>query len=132
MNRELLRRIRAARVSLGVTVAIGLIAPAATIAQLVLLSKVVERVFLGGQDLMEVRDLLVLLLGASFLRSGLLWAREVSAQRGAVRVKTELRERLFAHVLRLGPSYTRGERTGELTTTATEGFLRRSSAYSFP
>jgi ATP-binding cassette, subfamily C, bacterial CydD len=128
MNRELLRQVRSARVSLGVTVALGLLAAAATIAQLVLLSKVVERVFLGGQDLMEVRDLLVLLLGASFLRSGLLWAREVSAQRGAVRVKTELRERLFAHVLRLGPSYTRGERTGELTTTATEG-IEKLDAY---
>ena len=71
--------------------ALGLLAAAATIAQLVLLSKVVDRVFLGGQDLGEVRDLLLLLLGASFLRSGLLWTREVSAQRGAVRVKSELR-----------------------------------------
>ncbi|HEX2741514.1 MAG TPA: ABC transporter transmembrane domain-containing protein, partial [Rubrobacter sp.] len=124
----MLQQVRSARVSLGATVALGLLAAAATIAQLVLLSKVVDRVFLGGQDLGEVRDLLLLLLGASFLRSGLLWAREVAAQRGAVRVKSELRERLFAHVLRLGPSYTRGERTGELTTTATEG-VEKLDAY---
>jgi ATP-binding cassette subfamily C protein CydD len=111
-----------------VTVALGLLATAATIAQLVFLSKVVERVFLEGQDLGEVSDLLLLLLGASLLRSGLLWGREVCVQRGAVRVKAELRERLFAHVLRLGPSYTRGERTGELTTTATEG-VEKLDAY---
>jgi ATP-binding cassette subfamily C protein CydD len=128
MNRELLRQVRSARVSLGVTVALGLLAAAATVAQLVFLSKVVDRVFLEGMDLGEVRDLLLLLLGASFLRSGLLWTREVAAQRGAVRVKSELRERLFAHVLRLGPSYTKGERTGELTTAATEG-VEKLDAY---
>ena len=128
MNRELLRQVRSARASLGVTVALGLLAAAATIAQLVLLSKVVERVFLEGQDLGEVGDLVLLLIGASFMRSGLLWVREVAAQRGAVRVKSEIRERLFAHVLRLGPSYAIGERTGELTTTATEG-VEKLDAY---
>ncbi len=58
----------------------------------------------------------------------MLWAREVTAQRGAVRVKSELRERLFGHVLRLGPAYARGERTGELATTATQG-VERLDAY---
>ena len=121
MNRDLLREVRSARVSLGVTVALGLLAAAATIVQLGALSKVVDGVFLEGADLLEVRGLLLLLLGASILRSCLLWRREVAGQRGAVRVKSELRERLLAHVLRLGPSYTKDERTGELATTATEG-----------
>ena len=101
--------------------ALGLLAAAATIVQLGALSKVVDGVFLEGADLLEVRGLLLLLLGASILRSCLLWRREVAGQRGAVRVKSELRERLLAHVLRLGPSYTKDERTGELATTATEG-----------
>jgi ATP-binding cassette subfamily C protein CydD len=128
VNRELVREVRSARVSLGLTVALGLLAAAATIFQLVAFSKVVARVFLQGQDLKEVRGLLLLLIGASCLRSVLVWGREVAAQRGAVRVKSELRERLFAHVLRLGPSYTVGERTGELTTTATEG-VEKLDAY---
>ena len=128
MNRELFRQVGSAWVSLGVTVALGLLAAAATIAQLVFLSEVVDRVSLEGLDLREIRDLLLLLLGTAFLRSALLWGRELAAQRGAVRVKSELRGRLFAHVLRLGPSYTRGERTGELTTTATEG-VEKLDAY---
>ncbi|HVF01807.1 MAG TPA: ABC transporter transmembrane domain-containing protein [Rubrobacteraceae bacterium] len=61
---------------------------------------------------------------AMVLRSGLLWLREVVAQRGAVRVKGELRERLFAHLMSLGPSYTKGERTGDLVVTAVEGVER--------
>src|SRR5215203_1506645 len=128
MSREFLRQVGSARASLGLSVALGVLVAAATIAQLVFLSKVMDRVFLEGLDLGEVESLLLLLLGASLLRSVLLWGREVAAQRGAVRVKSELRERLFAHVLHLGPSYTVGERSGELTTTATEG-VEKLDAY---
>ena len=128
MNRELLRQVGPARVFLGLTVALGLLAAAATIVQLVTLSRVVDGVFLGGMGLTEVGDSLLLLFGLAFLRSCLLWGREVAGQRGAVRVKSELRGRLFAHVLRLGPSYTVGERSGELTTTATEG-VEKLDAY---
>ncbi|HEX2182962.1 MAG TPA: thiol reductant ABC exporter subunit CydD [Rubrobacteraceae bacterium] len=128
MNRALLRQVGSARASLILTMTLGVLAAVVTIAQMVFLSKVVARVFLKGADLEAVGALLLLLLGASVLRSGLLWAREVAAQRGAVRVKGELRERLFAHVLSLGPAFVREERTGELATAATEG-VERLDAY---
>ena len=124
MNRELFGRIPPARFYLGATVAIGLLAAVATIAQMALLSEIVAGVFLRGEDLAGVSSLVVWLLVATIARAGLLWVREVTAQQGAVRVKTELRERLFTHVLRLGPAYAKGERSGELTTTLTEGVER--------
>ena len=86
MNRDLLRQVRSARASLGLTAALGLLSAGATIAQMVFLSKVVDRVFLKGADLGEASTLLLLLLGAAVVRSGLLWTREVAAQWGAVRV----------------------------------------------
>ena len=128
MNRDLFRQVKRARISLGCAVVLGVLGTTATIAQMALLSKVVDRVFLGGEGLEGVRSLLLLLLGAVVLRSGLLWLREVVAQRGAIRVKGELRERLFAHLMRLGPGYTKGERTGELVATAVEG-VERLDAY---
>ncbi len=128
MNRELLRQIKPARIFLICTIALGMLGTVATIAQMLSLSLVVDRVFLDGESLEGVRTLLLLLLGAVVLRSGLLWLREVVAQRGAVRVKSELRERLFAHLMRLGPGYTGGERTGELAATAVEG-VERLDAY---
>ncbi len=121
MNRDLFRKVGSARLFVGAAVALGFLAAGATVAQMILLARVVDRVFLGGADLAGVRDLLLLFLAAAGLRAAFIWAREVVAQRGAVRVKSELRSRLLAHVLRLGPAYARGERTGELTTTATEG-----------
>src|ERR687897_362224 len=128
MDKELLRRVRSARVSLGTTVVLGVLVAVATIAQMVLLARTVDQVFLRGADLEGVSALLLFLLGAVVVRAGLLWLREISAQRGVVRVKSELREKLFAHILRLGPAYTRGERTGELATTATEG-VEKLEAY---
>lgn len=128
MNRELLRQVKPARIFLICTIALGMLGAVATIAQMFFLSLVVDRVFLAGESLEEVRALLLLLLGAVVLRSGLLWLREVVAQRGAVRVKNQLRERLFAHLMLLGPNYTGGERTGELSATAAEG-VERLEAY---
>ncbi len=110
------------------TIALGMLGAVATIAQMVFLSLVVDRVFLAGESLEGLRTLLLLLLGAVVLRSGLLWLREIVAQRGAVRVKNELRERLFAHLMRLGPGYTGGERAGELAATTVEG-VERLNAY---
>src|SRR5919202_2488602 len=124
MNRELLRQVKPVRIFLGCTITMGMLGAAATVAQMAFLSRIVDRVFLGGGSLDGVWTLLLLLLGAVILRSGLLWLREITAQRGAVYVKTELRERLFAYLLRLGPSYTKEERTGELVTTAIEGIER--------
>src|ERR671933_1690382 len=95
---------------------------------MVFLSKVVDLVFLRGAGLYEVEGLLLSLLGAVVVRAGLLWLREITAQQGAIQVKSELREQLFAYVLRLGPAYMRGERTGELAITATEG-VEKLEAY---
>jgi ATP-binding cassette, subfamily C, bacterial CydD len=124
MGGGLLRRIPPARPYLGATVLIGVLVAVVTVAQMAFLSEIVDLVFLkaGGRE--RVVTLLLLLAGTAVLRAGLLWVRETTAQQGAVRVKSDLRERLFAHVLRLGPAYARSERTGELTSTLTEGVER--------
>ena len=128
MNRELLRQVKPVRVSVLYAVASGMLIAITTVAQMVFLSTVVYRVFLGREGLEGVWPLLFLLLGAIVLHSGLLWLREVVTQRGAIRVKSTLRERLFAHLMQLGPGYTGGERTGELAMTAVEG-VERLDAY---
>lgn len=128
MNRELLLQVKPARIFLSCAIALGVLGAAATVAQMVFLSKIVDRVFLAGESLEGVRTLLLLLLGAIVLRAGLLWLREITGQRGAIYVKNELRERLFAHLMRLGPNYMGGERTGELVATAVEG-VERLDAY---
>ncbi|HKC72658.1 MAG TPA: thiol reductant ABC exporter subunit CydD, partial [Chloroflexota bacterium] len=128
MNKALFRQIHHARHALALTVAVGVLGMAVTIAQMVLLSRIVGRVFVAREGLDQVGPLLLLLLAAVVLRAALLWLQEVSAQRGAIRVKAALRERLSAHLFRLGPAYATGECTGELVATATEG-IERLDAY---
>jgi ATP-binding cassette subfamily C protein CydD len=124
MSKELFKRITPAWAYLGATVALGLLVATATIAQMVFLSKIVAQVFVEGEDLASVSIQILGLSGAVVLRAGLLWIREVTALRGAVQVKSELREQLLSHIFRLGPAYAARERSGELVTAATEGVER--------
>ncbi|HZU67505.1 MAG TPA: thiol reductant ABC exporter subunit CydD [Ktedonobacteraceae bacterium] len=128
MNKTLFRYIRHARATLILTIIFGLLGTGAIIVQMALLSKVVNSVFLLHQGLTQITWLLLLLLASIIVRAGLVWIREITAQRCAIRVKSELRRRLFAHLLQLGPAYSKGESTGELVATISEG-IERLDAY---
>ena len=124
MNTKLLLDARQARLYLAFSVLCGTLAAATTIVQMFLLSQVVNRVFLVHQSLNQLSRPLLVLLGAIILRAAFVWLREVTAQESAVRVKSNTRQRLFAHLLQSGPGYTKGQPTGELVTTLSEGIER--------
>lgn len=121
LDKRLLRQAEAARFDLLLTVGLGLLAGVMLVLQALCLARIVSSVFLGRATLSGVMPLLVTLLGLALVRAGLSWGSEAAAHRAAGQVKSQLRERLSAHLLALGPAYARGERTGELTNTATEG-----------
>jgi len=128
MNKALFRFSPFARSALILTTLLGLFVVGATIAQMAFLSKVVNAIFLGHETLAGVEPLLLLLLGCIVLRALLVWLREMIAQQGAIRVKSALRQQLFSHLFALGPAYSKGEATGELVATASEG-IERLDAY---
>jgi ATP-binding cassette subfamily C protein CydD len=120
-DKRLFQFIRPVRIAFALTVIFGLLAGMLLITQAYLLSQIISHVFLDGHTLHDVRSLLIGLLVIALLRAVFLWGGEISAMAVAGQVKTTLRERLFAHVLALGPTYTRGERSGELVNTAVNG-----------
>ena len=130
MHTRLLHLARDTRFSLTITVLSGFLAGTLTIWQAWLLSSTVNGVFLEGQALAQVANWLRLLLVIITVRGLLAWINEVSANAVAVHVKTNLRERLFAHIQALGPAYTRGERTGDLTAAAVEGIEALDAYFS--
>jgi ATP-binding cassette, subfamily C, bacterial CydD len=75
-------------------------------------------VFLHGAALAAVTAPLAAMAGLVLVRSALLWASEVVAQRGANGIERSLRERVMAKLFALGPAHARGERAGELVHTA--------------
>lgn len=96
----------------------------ATILQMALFSSIVAAVILAHQRLDQVFPRLLLLLGALLIHAGLVWGRELVVQYGAIRCKNALRQRLFTHLLLLGPAYCKRESTGELVTVLSEGIER--------
>ena len=130
MHHRLLALTRDSRSALLITVLSGFLIGLLTIGQAYLLSSTVNGVFLEGQTLEQVSPWLRLILLVIAGRAFLTWVNEVSANAVAVRIKTDLRERLFHHILNLGPAYTRGQRTGELTTAAVEGIEALDAYYS--
>ena len=130
MHRRLLSLTRDTRLPLLSTILSGLLTGWLTIGQAWLLSTIINAVFLEGQTLAQVTQPLALILAIIGGRAFLSWLNEVSANAVAVRIKTDLREHLFAHILKLGPAYARGQRTGELTTAAVEGIEALDAYFS--
>jgi ATP-binding cassette, subfamily C, bacterial CydD len=128
MDRAFFRYVKYARVTLFFTIVLSVLATLVLIAQMSFLSTVVDSVFLHHAGLAQVTVPLLLLLAAIVVHAGLVWGREFVARQAAIRVKADLRERVFAHLLRLGPAYSKGEATGELVTTVSEG-IERLDAY---
>jgi ATP-binding cassette subfamily C protein CydD len=130
MHRRLLQLTRDTRSALILTILSGFLAGLLTIWQAWLLSSSINNVFLGGQSLAQVTGLLRLILIAIGGRAFLTWLNEIAANAVAVKIKTDLRNRLFTHILNLGPAYARGQRTGELTAAAVEGIEALDAYFS--
>src|SRR5262245_47967937 len=121
LERRLWSEHRPARRTLGVATALVFGGAVCWIGFALLLSVAVDRVFLHGGSLGSVSAILAAMVALVLVRGGLLWGSEVVAQRAAEDVKSSLRNRLASRLVALGPTYTRGERTGELVHTLGEG-----------
>ncbi len=130
MHRRLLALARDSRPALALTILSGLFIGLLAIGQSYLVSTTVNDVFLEKQTLLQVAHWMQLLLIVIAARGLLTWLNEIAANAVAVRVKTDLRERLFAHILALGPAFSRSERTGELTAAAVEGIEALDAYFS--
>jgi ATP-binding cassette, subfamily C, bacterial CydD len=120
VDRRLLRQAGAARGYLAVAAGLGLAGAALILLQADLLSRALAGAARGtGADALAavLAWLAVVLAGRAVTAAG----GEAAALRAAAVVKSRLRRRLSAHVLRLGPAWVNGQQAGEITTLATRG-----------
>lgn len=80
----------------------------------------INRLFLLGQPLAALSDLLLILLILTLLRAALTYFVERTASQIAEHIKRDVRTRLTQHLLALGPAFTHGERSGELASTISQ------------
>jgi ATP-binding cassette subfamily C protein CydD len=117
---RLLRYARAARGYLALVVVLGLTVTALVLAQAGLLARALASAA-PGVGPVALRPVLVSLLVVVLARAAAAYGGEVAALRASAAVKSQLRRRLAAQVLRLGPAWLGGQRPGEITTVATRG-----------
>ncbi|MYW00983.1 thiol reductant ABC exporter subunit CydD, partial [Streptomyces sp. SID3343] len=118
---RLLIHARATRGFLVLTVVLGTAGAGLVLVQAGLLARIVVRAFEDGVGVADLWSELGWLAAVTLARSAISWLTEVVAHRTSAAVKSQLRARLLAHVVRLGPAWLDHERSGELTTLATRG-----------
>ncbi len=115
---RLLRQARPARRFLAATVLAGLVSATLVITQAQLLATAITHLDRGWAGL---RTTLLVLLAVTSARAVVAYVVEVSALRAAATVRSGLRARLAAAVVRGGPGWLAHRGSGELVTLATRG-----------
>ena len=117
---RLLRYAAAARGYLVLAVATGLVSTGLILAQAGLLAHALASAALGTGAVALAGTLGVLLavLAARALTS---YGGELAALRAAAAVKSQLRRKLTAHLVRLGPAWLGGQQAGELAALSSKG-----------
>jgi len=123
---RLLRHARRARLPIAAVAGLGVLAAGLIIVQAQLLADGITTVFngtvfTGGTTLGALRGILVALAAVLAGRVVVAWAGEIASYRASAAVKSELRRRVLARAVELGPRWLAGRRSAELTALATEG-----------
>ncbi len=127
LDRRLLSLLGSQRFLLILAILAGFMGGVLIVFQARILSRIVNLVYISQSTLPDVSGLLFVLLFLIIVQGGVIWGGNFAANSLAVRIKTNLRVRLFNHIIRLGPGYfkqevdNQGVRTGELVNVVNEG-----------
>jgi ATP-binding cassette subfamily C protein CydCD len=130
LHLRLIREVGTKRVLFAWVITTGIIASLAGIGGAWSLSLAVSAIFLRGEPLSGILLPLACLLVLIVTRGWMTGAGDNAAGKLAVQIKTSLRERLFDHILKLGPAYTQRNQTGNLVNLLTEGMEALQPYYS--
>ncbi|AFM41317.1 cysteine export CydDC family ABC transporter permease subunit/ATP-binding protein CydD [Desulfosporosinus acidiphilus SJ4] len=120
-DRRLVKEANHVRGFLFLSLSLGCGIALLAVAQAWFFSQTVANVFLKGLSLKNVGVALGIILGIILTRALFQWGSEVFAQEAALRVKSNLRQRLIDRLFTLGPLYIRKEKSGELISTLVSG-----------
>jgi ATP-binding cassette subfamily C protein CydCD len=122
VDRRLVRESRVARTHLAIAGALGVLSAVLIVAQAALLAYVIDRAAMHHETLASLHAQLIALAAVLCARALTGGAFELSGRWGAVRVMSELRNRLVDRLLLTSPGQRLGAgRTGELASTAVQG-----------
>ncbi|GCE19081.1 thiol reductant ABC exporter subunit CydD [Dictyobacter kobayashii] len=120
INKRLLQYVKTMRIYVVIVGALSLLTAIFIILQSHYIASIINAVFLNKQSLTQVTSALLILLVVLLGRAAVIWGNDIATNTVSGKVKSDLRLRLFNHLLKLGPMYVRGERSGEIANTTTE------------
>jgi ATP-binding cassette subfamily C protein CydCD len=120
-DRRLLASGRVAAVAVAAAIALGVLSAALAVAQAWLLARSISAAFLDGAGPSELAGPLAALAVVLAARAVLGWGAEIVAQRISGVVKSDLRRRVLATAVALGPRWASEARSGEVVLLATRG-----------
>jgi ATP-binding cassette subfamily C protein CydCD len=121
LDPRLLRYARRARLPIAGLAVLGVVAAGLVIVQAQLLATAITGAFLGGAALGALSGTVVALAVVVTARAVTAWAGEAVAHRASAAAISQLRVRLLARAVALGPSWLAGQRSGSLTALAATG-----------
>ncbi len=130
IDKRLLKYARKNGFAFSMSVISGLLVALFTIVQAYYLSYTINEIFLNHSSLSGVKNFLLIFLLASFLKSLSIWFEQNFANKIAVNVKKILREKLSEHLFKVGPTYIKSEKSGELSNTILNGVEKLDAYFS--
>ena len=121
INKRLLQYVKTMYLYIAAVGALGLLTAVCIITQASFIAQIINNVFLLKQSLPQLQTALFILLGILVLRAILVFSSDTITNAVSCVVKSDLRNRLFMHLFKLGPLYTKGERSGEIVNTTADG-----------
>jgi ATP-binding cassette, subfamily C, bacterial CydD len=121
INKKLLHYVKTMYLYIVIVGVLGLLTALCIVAQAHFIAQIINGAFLLKQSLPILQGAFAFLLVVLIIRALLIWGGEVITNAVSCRVKSDLRGRLFSYLFKLGPLYTRGERSGEIVNTSADG-----------
>ncbi len=121
INKRLFQYVKTMRIYVGMVALLSLLTGLCIVLQSHYIAQIINGAFLVRQPLAQIMPALSILLLVLLGRAAVIWGNEAATNFVSSTVKGDLRLRLFQHILKLGPMYVKGERSGEIVNTAADG-----------
>src|SRR5689334_7520448 len=121
INKRLLQYVKTMRPYIAVVAILSFLTAIFIILQSHYIAQIINAAFLQKQALTQLTTPLLFLLLVIIGRAAVIWSNTATTNFVSSTVKGNMRLRLFQHLLKLGPMFMKGERSGEIVNTTTDG-----------
>jgi ATP-binding cassette subfamily C protein CydD len=121
INKRLLQYVKTMRPYVAVVAILSFLTAIFIILQAHYIAQIINAAFLQKQALAQLTIPLLFLLLVIIGRAAVIWGNTATTNFVSSTVKGDMRLRLFQHLLKLGPMFIKGERSGEIVNTTTDG-----------